>query len=256
MRTKKPGLILNLNKKLKLELKNDLRKIPRLDEKRIAIRQFIEETDKMKEENFDFIAYPLFSGLIPATLFNFLRKDKLPLFEYLTVSSLSKDIIAHENEDYKIIFNDKAKAIIENIKNNLVCFGKQNKIDITKARVLLIDSNIAKGFTVGCFIKALNEINYNFKNLTLVITDSRASDKKLKKVSKNLLKGGKLVLFNNKNMTNKVFDNVLNPSAYKKEGKMFKTFDGTNIKYDKKQISFYPYFLSLEILKQENKIKK
>ncbi|MEI8175161.1 MAG: hypothetical protein WCG28_04400 [bacterium] len=256
METKKLVFIPKLDKRLKSELKNDLKKIPRLDEKRIAIRQFIEEVNKLKEETFDFIAYPLFSGLIPATLFNILYKEKLPLFEYITISSLAENTIASEKGDYKIIFEDKAKVIIDDIKNNLTNFVRQNKIDIARAKILLIDSNVAKGITIAYFVKVLDEIGYDFKNLTLVITDSRANDEKIKKASGNLLKGGKVILFNNKNMTNKVFDNVLTLSANKTNNKTFKIFDGKNIKYDKKQISFYPYFLSLALLEQENKVKK
>lgn len=242
-----------IDKKLKLELKNDLKKIPRLDEKRVAIRQFIEETNKLKNEKFDFIAYPLFSGLIPATLFKILYDKKLPLFEYMTISSLAGDVIASENNDYEITFSDKAKPILDKIKNDMADFIRQNKIDLSKAKILLIDSNLARGITIAYFVKILEELNYNFENLTLIITDSRSNSEKLQKAPKILLKGGKLILFNNQNMTNKVFDNVLTLSANKKDSKTFKTFDGKKIKYDKKQITFYQYFLALELLRQENK---
>ncbi|TSC52246.1 MAG: hypothetical protein LiPW41_457 [Parcubacteria group bacterium LiPW_41] len=241
------------DKKLKAEIRDDLKRISRLDEKRIAVRQFLIEAGKLKNKKFDFIVCPLFSGFIPATLFRVLYNKNLPLFEYITTSSLAKDIIAIEKGNYKIFFSDKARPILDGIKKDILIFIEQNKLDLLKAKILLIDSNVASGITLAYFIQVLKELDYNFKNLTVIITDSRANNKKLKKVSSNLLRGGKLILFNQKNMTNKVFDNVLTLSASKKDNRTFKVFNGREIKYDAKQISFYPYFLSLELLKEERK---
>lgn len=237
--------------KLKSEIRSAIKRMPHGDEKRVAMRQFIEEAEKLKGEKFDFIAYPAFSGLIPAILFRTIYGKELPLFEYMTISSLGKDTIATERKDYHVSFSRKAEPIIEGMRKDLVSFAKRNGIDLATAKVLLIDANIAKGITVSYFVSVLEKIGANPKNLTLAITDSRASGEKLKRASKNLLRGGKLVLFNQQNMTNKVFDTVLTVSAYKKDSKTFKTFDGERIRYDRKQISFHPYFLALALFKEE-----
>ena len=245
-----------LTKSRAAALRRDLAKLPRLDEKRVALRQFILESKKLARQRFDLIVYPLFSGLIPATLFNDLyarrhRQQPLPMLEYATLSSLSKNGIAKAAGDYGITFNAQAEPILAKIEKDLLIFTKKNQINLSRAQILLIDANLAQGITVACFVEVLRRLDYNFKNLTLVITDSRASDPKLPQAPQHLLRGGRLVLFNQANMTNKVFDNVLTVSAYALDRKNLKTLRRGKVIYHKKQLNFYPYYLSLALFQQE-----
>lgn len=260
--TYKNLLIPKESQKLKKEIAQDLMRIPKLDEKRVAMRQFIEQGEKLiKKERFDFIVYPLFSGLIPAVLFNELHCEcntyKLPMFEYHTISSLGKKQLVKSSTQnrYDVKFSKEAKKIIDIIANDLKEFCVKNKINITNAKILLIDANIAKGYTIAYFIKVLEIFDYNFKNLTLVITDSRADHKEFKQIPKTLLRGGKFIAFNQSNMTNKVFDHVLKINCYKKAPD-YKYFNGKNIVFDNSALSFYPYYLAMAIFKDEYSILK
>lgn len=258
----KPLLIQKESQKLKKKIKRDLMKLPKLDEKRVAMRQFIEQGEKLiKKGRFDFIVYPLFSGLIPAVLFNELHCErntyKLLMFEYHTISSLGKKELTKSSTQnrYNVTFGKEAEKIIDIIANNLMEFCVKNKIDTTNAKILLIDANIAKGYTIAYFIKVLEIFDYNFKNLTLVITDSRADHKEFKQIPKTLLRGGKFIAFNQSNMTNKVFDHVLKINCYKKTPD-YKYFNGKNIVFDNSALSFYPYYLAMAIFKDEYSILK
>ncbi len=241
------------------EVKNQIKRIPRLDEKRIAIRQFIEEGIKLGKNNYDAIICPLYSGFVPAVLFQKLyigkKHKKIPIFTFSAISSSplnKKQIYTQEKAKFEIVFTEYGEKIISLIQKKFSLFLKKHKLN-KNSKILFIDANIAKGFTLAYFVEVLKRLGLKTVNLTVVITDSRAEKKEFEVLPEKLFKGGKLVLFNQKNMTNKVFDNVLTPSCnIKKGGKKFK--QGKMVTSEK-QLTYYPYCLALALFKQEYKDK-
>ncbi len=236
---------------IKKEAKRRLKLIPRLDEKRIAIRRFITEGTKLTKNHCDAIVCPLYSGLIPATLFRELyskkNRRKPPIFTFL----VPREHCAKEKQKYEIVFNKYGKKIIDVIQKDFVSF--LNKYNLDKdSKILFIDTNISKGFTLAYFIETAKKIGLKNKNIIIVITDIRAEEKELKILSKKILKGGKFIFFSQKDeITNKVFDNVLSPTCDIRC--VCKKFKNGKVVLSVGKLTYYPYYLALALFKEEYK---